>query len=267
MVVDNWQPFFVVSNSTFAWFSVSNATINAAGSPDTSSLTCATQGTSLGSFTITPVLHAEIDGAIALSDSKGHVYGENAAHTQQFLLDDQNDVSTTYKTAVIDLTISYSGNLSTNSEVLAAWQALTTTGYVVTFTDTTDYTADNTTLDEALVALAATNAKLKGADFGLKVKTSAAPTRHASNNTWENEGTGTHAANTKAINNIDLSSPGTFSAPSGSAGSYTSSVTVESAATFYIGIVGINGVPQTSDDAYSCSFAVSGGGIPVPNNP
>ena len=225
------------------------------GNAATGTLKAGTTISGLGSFTITPVLETAITNqTVALSDDGGNVYYENTGGTQKYNANDGNAIGTTYATAQVKFTIAYSGPLSTAAEILAAWNAAAGDDFVVTFADTTGYTS--ATPSAAIVTVAGTSGKKDGADYGLKVKTAAAPTREA--NGWKNAGSEGTKVNTLASSTFSLDDPGSFSTPSGSAGSYTSSVTSAVKATFYIGIVGIDGVAQTADDAYSCNFEVSG---------
>ena len=206
------------------------------------------------------MIHTSIAGSIVLSDDDGNVYGENSTHNEKFLLNDSNAVENTYKTAVIDLRIDYAGNLSTVAEIGQAWAEIgDNDDFVVTVSDTTGYTG--TTPNADIVTLAGTSGKKDGVHYGLKFKTSAAPDRDT--DAWQNEGTAGTKTNTLAVGDIDLSNPGDFGSLSGSAGSYTATVTVPTVATFYVGIIGIDGVGQATTDTYGCSFAVSGGSIPA----
>ena len=242
----------VAATGTFAWFTATGANVSAGDAAVSGALTAATTSATMGSFTVTPIIHTAINGSIVVSDDDGNVFVEDKAHAVKTDANSANAITTTYKTAVIDLNITYSGALDTDDEVTAAWgDAGTHTNYSVTVSDATGYTG--TTPSAAIVAHAGVSGKKDGIDYGLKFKTGDAPTRASDG--WKNGGTAGTKTNTLAVSSINLTSADFAKVSS------TWTATVETTATFYIGIVGIDGVAQASSDSYSCSFAVSGGAI------
>lgn len=245
---------------TFAWFQTASAASISAGTAATGTLKSGTTTSSLGAFTVTPVLETAITAqSVVLSDADGNCYYENTAGTQKYNANDSNTIDSTRAVAEVKFTITYAGAISDADEILAAWNEAAGNDFVVTVSDTTVYDKASSKPTAAIgTYYGDTAAALLGKELGVKFKKSGAPAR--SSNGWANEGTQTHAANTLASNAFSLDNPGTF-VVSGSAGSYTATVTSAVKATFYIGIVGIDGIAQTATDAYSCNFVVSGGGI------
>lgn len=239
-------------SATVAWFQVANASI-AAGDVVTGSVKASTTSSNLGSFTVTPQLDVAISNSnVVLSDKDGNVYTET--NGVKVNVNGQNAITTTYVNAQVKFLISYSGQATSADEVLGLWNAAAADSFVATISDTTAYSASvPSTAIGTEWSKAANSGWLDGTDFGLKFRTADVS---RSENGWTNAGTGTHTGNTLASSTFSLDNPGTFS---GSSGTYT--VTSSVKATFHVGIVGMDGVVQTSSDAYSFNISVSGGGI------
>lgn len=257
----------VAATGTFAWFSATvSATLN--GVTDTASVAGDTTTSNLGTFTITPVLLTSADAdlgdsvtGIRPSDTAGDVWvGTAGAKTTK--VSANNAIETTYLQVKVKFTIAYSGPIDNANDIKTAFNDAAGNDFKMTISDASSYTAEKG-FDAAFVTLAANGAKTRGTDFGLKFKTSA-PTRASGQ--WANAGTPT--ANTKneldsATFSLDLAGGDNFSDPANpSTGVYTASfTTAANANSYYIGVVGVDGVVQDSNDIYNFNVAISGGGI------
>lgn len=212
-------------------------------------LTSTTTGLIAGDFLISPELKSNLVGSIVVSDDNGNVYSKDAEYKDKENANKNNAIATTYKKAVIDLAVTYAGDADSEKDVKAAWAK--EGGMIffdVTVSDSTVYSSSSPSSSVGGY-WKKDQAKILGKDVGLKFKSSQAPAR--AEGKWANEGNAYHASNSLTVKSIDLSKI-TFAKSSN-----VWKAKLSAAATFYIGIVNINGVAQTNSDAYSCSFTVS----------
>ena len=256
---------------TFAWFTASSSV--SAGTAPTGSVTSKTVSSGLGSFTVTPKLYKNdgttpwADESVALSDADGHCYV--MAPTTPFAktnVDADNALSTTYSVVKVKFVIDYKGSSTTPSEILTLWNNTGGADFKATIKETTSYsTSDNkpsATIATAMQDDGALEEAVVGTTVGLKYKTSE-PAR-GTTNSWANAATGmdhTAAKNKLDSAAIDLDAPGTFVSGTGATGDANYTVETAVKATFYVGIIGIDGIAQAAGDASGFQVGVSGGGI------
>ena len=238
----------VAATGTFAWFQAAAPSISPTTAGETGSIAAEAGFTSVNGFTVT-VEAASIApaGAVLLTNDSGQVYSTTADNGSDYLISDPT--GTKIATITPTLTITYTGSSSSLSEIEALWDAaLVAHPVTLTISDTTNYAAAGqatTNFSNALVAYAGEHEK--GYDYGLKFTGGASSyAQTASDNSANEEKT------------ISVANVGFTGSTSGSGDSKTITKTgVASGVSFYVGIIGINGVLQDANDTYSFKVAPS----------
>lgn len=249
----------VAATGTFAWFTATNANITP-GAAATGTLTSSTAAENLGAFTITPEIVADFSDpvAVALTDSYGKTYIMNASNTSV-----KTDVSaqnaTKYATVELKLRIEYDGALTDVNDIKALWaQAAGTITFTITETTTYTGSSPSAVIVGALASEQPLYGKTKGTHYGLKFQKDSAPAANGTENSWISNAAYVPATGlAKALAANALDNPGTFAAGHTHVNTADYQVLTDVVATYYVGIIGIDGVVQTETDSYGFSVAVA----------
>ena len=233
----------VAATGTFAWFAATAPTITPTTAGQTGSITSVAGFTSVNGFTVA-VDAASLTSitSVLLTNTSGDVYSTLSDGGADILM--PGATGTKIATVSPTVTITYTGSASTAAEVETLWDAAIAAHPIdLTISDVTDYTADGqsgTHFSNALVARAGTGGKVMGTDYGLKFTSGASNYTHNAEN---------------AVKPLAVAATVGFTDPTGTGNGRTTSKSVASGVSFYVGIVGIDGVVQDADDTYTLKVA------------
>ena len=237
---------------TFAWFAATSPTITPTTAGQSATITSVAGFTSVNGFTVA-VEAASISDitTVLLTDASGNTYSTLSDGGSDVLMPDAS--GTKIATVTPTLSITYTGSASTAEEIEALWDAAIAAHPIdLTITDVTLYDTKahmnsagfsdsfwnyvDAKEDEVRTHVA-------GTDYGLKFTSGDA-----------NYAVGNASVNvTKAVSTIATIG---FANPTGSGSSRTTTKTsVASGVSFYVGVIGVNGVVQDANDTYGYKVA------------